>query len=205
VRVGEQNLSTRSTMAALAIMEADAEAISKRAVELALAGDLTAIRLVLDRLVSPARDRPIHLALPKINAASDLIAAASALTEATAASKGTSSAEGCLERAREYPKRRSNSRSRSGRDGHRFEKSARTALICSEIAARMLASVSRGARAPKWPMSNLAMIAEDLGHAPAGVEGVAREDDDGRSAKSSHFHDCSVPIEVKCGGQKSRQ
>jgi hypothetical protein len=29
VRVGEQNLSTRSTMAALAIMEADAEAISK--------------------------------------------------------------------------------------------------------------------------------------------------------------------------------
>ena len=57
-------------MAALAIMEADAEAISKRAVELALAGDLTAIRLVLDRLVSPARDRPIQLALPKINAAS---------------------------------------------------------------------------------------------------------------------------------------
>jgi hypothetical protein len=54
-------------------------------------------------------------------------------------------------------------------------------------------------------MSNLAMIAEDLGHAPAGVEGVAREDDDGRSAKSSHFHDCSVPIEVKCAGQKSRQ
>jgi hypothetical protein len=108
-------------MAALAIMEADAEAISKRAVELALAGDLTAIRLVLDRLVSPARDRPIQLALPKINAASDLIAAASALTEATAASKGTSSAEGCLERARGYPKRRSNSRSRRGRDGHRFE------------------------------------------------------------------------------------
>jgi hypothetical protein len=144
------------------------------------------------------------LALPKINAASDLIAAASALTEATA-SKGTSSAEGCLERAREYPKRRSNSRSRGGRDGHRFEKSARTALICSEIAARMLASVSRGARAPKWPMSNLAMIAEDLGHAPAGVEAVAREDDDGRSAKSSHFHDCSVQIEVKCEGQKSRQ
>jgi hypothetical protein len=121
VRVGEQNLSTRSTMAALAIMEADAEAISKRAVELALAGDLTAIRLVLDRLVSPARDRPIQLALPKINAASDLIAAASALTEATAASKGKSSAEGGLERAREYPKRRSNSRSRRGRDGHRFE------------------------------------------------------------------------------------
>jgi hypothetical protein len=75
VRVGEQNLSTRSTMAALAIMEADAEAISKRAVELALAGDLTAIRLVLDRLVSPARDRPIQLANPT----RDLAAAAMAI------------------------------------------------------------------------------------------------------------------------------
>ena len=39
----------------------------------------------------------------------------------------------------------------------------------------MLASVSRGARAPKWPMSELAMIGEDLGHAPAGVEGCRRK------------------------------
>jgi hypothetical protein len=36
-------------------MEADGENISRKAVELALAGDLTAIRIVLDRLVSPAR------------------------------------------------------------------------------------------------------------------------------------------------------
>ena len=64
---------------------------------------MTAIRLVLDRLLSPARDRPIQLALPKINAASDLIAAASALTEATAASKGKSSAEGDLERRANTP------------------------------------------------------------------------------------------------------
>jgi hypothetical protein len=43
------------------------------------------------------------LALPKINAASDLIAAASALTEAAAASKGKSSAEGGLERRANTP------------------------------------------------------------------------------------------------------
>jgi Family of unknown function (DUF5681) len=43
----------KSTMAALAIMEADAETISRKAVELALGGDLTAIRIVLDRLVAP--------------------------------------------------------------------------------------------------------------------------------------------------------
>ena len=72
----------KSTMAALAIMEADAETISRKAVELALGGDLTAIRIVLDRLVAPRRDRPIEIALPKIVTASDLVAAASAIVEA---------------------------------------------------------------------------------------------------------------------------
>jgi len=72
----------KSTMAALAIMEADAETISRKAVELALGGDLTAIRIVLDRLVAPRRDRPVEIALPKIVAASDLVAAASAIVEA---------------------------------------------------------------------------------------------------------------------------
>jgi hypothetical protein len=74
----------KSTMAALAIMEADAETISSKAVELAKAGDLTAIRIVLDRLVAPRRDRPVEIALPKIVAASDLVAAASAIVEAIA-------------------------------------------------------------------------------------------------------------------------
>lgn len=74
----------RSTMAALAIMEADAEGISKRAVELALAGDLTAIRLVLERLVSPARDRPVQIEIPRMSAASDLVAASDAIAAAVA-------------------------------------------------------------------------------------------------------------------------
>ena len=72
----------KSTMAALAIMEADAETISRKAVELALGGDLTAVRIVLDRLVAPRRDRPVEIALPKIVTASDLVAAASAIVEA---------------------------------------------------------------------------------------------------------------------------
>ena len=70
----------KSTMAALAIMAADAETISRKAVELALGGDLTAIRIVLDRLVAPRRGRPVEIALPKIVAASDLVAA-EAITE----------------------------------------------------------------------------------------------------------------------------
>ena len=82
-------------MAALAIMEADAETISRKAVELALGGDLTAIRIVLDRLVAPRRDRPVEIALPKIVTASDLVAAASAIVEAIEEGAVTPSEAAC--------------------------------------------------------------------------------------------------------------
>jgi hypothetical protein len=55
----------KSTMAALAIMEADAETISRKAVELALGGDLTAIRIVLDRLVAPGETGPLRSRSPR--------------------------------------------------------------------------------------------------------------------------------------------
>jgi hypothetical protein len=51
---------------------------------MALGGDAAAMRLVMERLCPPRRERPVNLSMPKINAASDLIAAASALTEAAA-------------------------------------------------------------------------------------------------------------------------
>jgi hypothetical protein len=50
--------------------------------DLAKAGDSVALRLVMERLVSPVRERPVSIAgMPKINVASDLIAAASAVAE----------------------------------------------------------------------------------------------------------------------------
>jgi hypothetical protein len=81
------------------IMEVDAETISRKAVELALGGDLTAIRLVLDRLVAPRRDRPVEIALPKIVAASDLVAATSAILEAIAEGAVTRSEAAALSTA----------------------------------------------------------------------------------------------------------
>lgn len=74
----------RATRAVLAMMEGEAEAITRKAIDLALAGDSVAMRLVMERLVSPVRERPVSLALPKISAAADLIAAAAALTDAVA-------------------------------------------------------------------------------------------------------------------------
>ena len=64
--IGARN---RTTLAALAILEGEAEALSRKAVELALAGDAGALRLCLERLVPPIKDRPIPegaVTLPKL-------------------------------------------------------------------------------------------------------------------------------------------
>jgi hypothetical protein len=61
----------RSTVAAEALLEGEAEALARKAIELALAGDTTALRLCLERVVPLRKDRPIRLALPVINSADD--------------------------------------------------------------------------------------------------------------------------------------
>jgi hypothetical protein len=47
-------------------------------------GDMIAMRLVMDRLLPPRRERPVSIEMPKINVAADLVAAAAALTDAAA-------------------------------------------------------------------------------------------------------------------------
>ena len=51
----------RVTLVALAAMEEGAAAIAKKVVEMAKQGDLSAARLVLERLVPPARERLVAL------------------------------------------------------------------------------------------------------------------------------------------------
>ena len=52
----------KATLAAMALLEGEAEAITRKAVELALAGDTVALKLVLDRLLP--KGRPVRLDLP---------------------------------------------------------------------------------------------------------------------------------------------
>ena len=54
------------TRAAEMLLEADAEAVTRKALELALAGDAVALRLCMERLVPPRRpgDRPQDFELP---------------------------------------------------------------------------------------------------------------------------------------------
>jgi hypothetical protein len=74
----------KATLAAEALLEAEAETITRKAVEKALEGNLPAIRLCLERLLPLRRERPVAFDLPKIEAPADVLAASSAVVAACA-------------------------------------------------------------------------------------------------------------------------
>lgn len=75
----------KATMAALELMDGEAEALSRKAVELALAGDTVALRLCLERVAPPRKDGPVSFALPSMNGAKDAAVAAGAVLQAVSA------------------------------------------------------------------------------------------------------------------------
>lgn len=81
----------RSTIAAESLLEGEAEALTRKAIELALAGDTTALRLCMERLVPPRKDRAVWLDLPAIGSADDANAAMGAVLAAVAAGNITPS------------------------------------------------------------------------------------------------------------------
>jgi hypothetical protein len=75
----------RMTLVALAAMEEGADAIARKVVEMAKNGDIPAARLVLERLVPPAKERPISLTLPDTKTANGIAQAQGAILTAVAA------------------------------------------------------------------------------------------------------------------------
>jgi hypothetical protein len=72
----------RTTVAVLELLEGQAEALSHKAVEMALAGDTVALRLCLERLAPPRKDAPVQFPLPRMSCAHDAAEAAAAVLEA---------------------------------------------------------------------------------------------------------------------------
>jgi hypothetical protein len=72
----------RNTLAAELLLDGEAEALARKAVELALGGDPTALRLCLNRTVAPRRERAVRPALPRLDSAADLAAIMRAITAA---------------------------------------------------------------------------------------------------------------------------
>jgi len=60
-------------------------ASDRKAIELAKAGDMQALRLCMDRLVPPRKDSPVAFALPEMKTANDAVFAMGALVNAVAA------------------------------------------------------------------------------------------------------------------------
>ena len=62
----------RATVAAEALLEGEAQALTRKAIELALAGDTTALRLCLERIVPQRRSRTVAFDTPRIDRVEDL-------------------------------------------------------------------------------------------------------------------------------------
>ena len=74
----------QTTLATQALLDGEAEALTRKLVELAKNGNPMALRLCLERLLPPRKDRPINFSLPSIKGAADLLQALGAILEAVA-------------------------------------------------------------------------------------------------------------------------
>ena len=74
----------KATLASQALLDGEAEALTRKVVELAKEGHPVALRLCLERLLPPRKDRPVNFTLPRIEGAEDLVKALRAILEAVA-------------------------------------------------------------------------------------------------------------------------
>jgi len=74
----------RTTLAAEELLQGEASALTRKAVELALSGDSSALRLCLERVLPMRRGRPVRFSLPALDTAGDLPKALGAVLAAVA-------------------------------------------------------------------------------------------------------------------------
>ena len=86
----------KATLAMESLLDGEAEALTRRAVEMALGGDTVALRLCMERIMPARKDRHITFDLPKLATAGDLVKARAALVEAVAKGQITPSEAGEL-------------------------------------------------------------------------------------------------------------
>ncbi len=74
----------KATLAVECLLEGEAENLTRKAIELAKGGDLTALRLCLERIAPPRKDPPVLFPMPKLETAADAVKASAAIVEAVA-------------------------------------------------------------------------------------------------------------------------
>jgi hypothetical protein len=73
-----------ATLACEALLDSQAGALTQKAIQMALDGDPVALRLCLDRIYPPRKDRPVTFTLPPITSARDAADIMAAVTKAVA-------------------------------------------------------------------------------------------------------------------------
>lgn len=79
-----RGVMNKSTEAVLALMDGEAEAITRKVIEIAKSGDMTAIRIILDRIAPPRKSNPIQFSLAPIDSHASLNEAHNAILKALA-------------------------------------------------------------------------------------------------------------------------
>jgi hypothetical protein len=80
-----------ANLACEALLEGQAEALTQKAVEMALGGDTVALKLCLERIYPARKDRAVRFALPPISSPRDAADIAAAVAEAVAEGRLTPS------------------------------------------------------------------------------------------------------------------
>jgi hypothetical protein len=73
------------------MLEGEAESLTRKAIDRALEGDAAALRLCIERIIPPRRERAIRFALPALVKASDAAAGMAAIAAAVASGEITAS------------------------------------------------------------------------------------------------------------------
>ena len=69
----------KTTLAIQALLDGEGEALTRKAIDMALAGDTTALRLCLERIAPPRKDAPVRFDLPPMEGAQNAAAAMGAI------------------------------------------------------------------------------------------------------------------------------
>lgn len=72
-----------------ALLDGEGEVLTRKAIDMAKEGDMQALRLCMDRLIPPRKDRPISFTLPPINTPQDAAKTISAVLSSVAAGEIT--------------------------------------------------------------------------------------------------------------------
>jgi hypothetical protein len=72
----------KSTMLAQLLLERDVEETCNRVIEEAKAGNMQAVKMILDRILPPKKDSPITIDIPQIKTTSDILQAINCISTA---------------------------------------------------------------------------------------------------------------------------